>query len=156
MSRVRVRGRECGIGGTASTTPWGHLCVAGTADVGTVEKQLRDGYLQPLEDGGLTFEVVEVCHYSREEDEPWHLGVSLAVDASPERVAEVLSQTVGVLLTDRDPMVVQQYEGEPAKGWDGAIADGGDTTTVGLVKNNVVVEADQLSVGWLQECELPL
>ena len=99
--------------------------VAACADDSSVddsEAQLEEGYLVPLEAAGLSYTVDEVCHYERRTaDEPWHLQVTMTVDAVPADVAAAIEGQVGVVRRDRQPMVVQQYAGEPNRGWDGSI-----------------------------------
>ena len=125
-----------------------------TRSVSASETQLRSAYLRPLERSGLNTEVSEVCHYYRfSSHDPWHFAIRVVVGAPVDRVAKVLSATVGVIRTDRDPVVLQQYRGRPNDGWDGTLSRSGTGTTIDLLKNNLAVSADGPGVGWLPVCE---
>jgi hypothetical protein len=126
------------------------------------ERQLRSGYLEPLTEAGLAVEVLDACHYSRyspdENDAPgpedaWHFSVKIAVSESPNTVARLLRQKTGaVIVDDRTPIGVQQYRGEPNRGWNGGIAaaDGGSIVT--LVKNNIATSERSIPIGWQSIC----
>lgn len=141
----------------------GALAIVGCSDEASpqgAEAQLDEAYLEPLIDAGFAIEVTEVCHYRRETaGEPWHFQVRLHVGAEPGAVADALADSVGVIRRDHDPIIAQQYVGEPGRGWDGNLDPGtGDaegSTEIGLVKNNVEVAGDLPPVGWLQVCPTP-
>src|SRR4051794_9587216 len=60
-----------------------------------VERQLRSGFLQPLRAAGLSYEVVEACHYTRPTPElPWHFSVTIKIAAStPQVIAALRART---------------------------------------------------------------
>jgi hypothetical protein len=116
------------------------------------ERQLRSGFLQPLNDAGLTFEVLDACHYARtSQQDAWHLAVKIAVDASVPDVADTLAQHV-VVVADRDQPVVQQFRGQPGRGWNGIIEAPQGRTLVELAKNNVHTSEASIGVGWMSVC----
>ncbi len=82
------------------------------------EAQFDEAFIQPLEAAGLDYSVQEVCHYGRESpDEPLHLEIRVRVEADPDEVANALVATVDIIERDRDLMILQQYVGEPGRGW---------------------------------------
>lgn len=124
--------------------------------VSASEGQFDESYLQPLDAAGLTYSVEEVCHYSRQtSNEGWQLQVSLVVDAGLEDAADALGTEIEVILRDRKPMVLQQYEGEPNLGWNGVLESRGGSSVIGVTKNNVTVDGERPPVAWLQVCDLP-
>jgi hypothetical protein len=122
------------------------------ASVAASERQLRSGFLQPLERAGLAVEVVEACHYERQSpQEPWHLSIGIGVAAPVSEVVKVLAAHV-VVVDDRDAPVVQQFKGAPGRGWNGVIEESGSRTRVLLVKNNVHANDQSIGIGWLPVC----
>ena len=77
--------------------------------------------------------------------------MQIAVDGSIAQVADTLSHHAQVV-ADRDQPVVQQYKGQPGRGWNGVIETLHGRTVVGLVKNNVHTNEQSIGVGWLQVC----
>lgn len=123
------------------------------------ERQLREGYLEPLTEAGLAVEVLDACHYSRDDfgapapEGGWHFSVRIAVSETPDTVAQFLREETGAVILDgRTPIVVQQYRGQPNRGWNGSIAgaDGGSVVTV--VKNNIATSDQDLPIGWQSIC----
>ncbi len=124
--------------------------------VSASEAQFELAFIEPLEAAGLDYTVDEVCHYEREEsEEPWHLQISVAVDAGPGEVADALTSTIDVIQRDRSPMGLQQYEGEPGRGWNGVLEPRGEGTILGVTRNNVEVDGTRPPVGWLPVCAFP-
>jgi hypothetical protein len=125
---------------------------SGGASVAGSERQLRSGFLHPLERAGLSVDVLDACHYDRRSPrEPWHLSTTIAVAASVPQVVNVLAAQV-VVVDDRDDPRIQQFKGEPSRGWNGVIRASGSQTLVFLVKNNVHTSDDSIGVGWLPVC----
>ncbi len=117
------------------------------------EAQFEEAFLQPLVAAGLDYSVEEVCHYERQNSgAPWHLQVRVSVEADPNEVADALVATVDIIERDRDPMILQQYAGEPNRGWDGVLESETGDTALGLTKHHVDVGGDLPSVGWLPVC----
>jgi hypothetical protein len=124
--------------------------------VGVSETQFEDAFVRPLDASGLDYSVVGACHYARQDvGEPWNFQIRVVVDADPNEVADALEATVDIIERDRSPMILQQYAGEPGRGWDGTLESHGEGTVLGVVKNNVTVDGDRPSVGWLPVCEFP-
>jgi hypothetical protein len=128
--------------------------------VAASERQLREGYLEPLTEAGLAVDVLDACHYTRYSpqeklapDQGWHFSVKIAVAGSPDAVARVLrEQTGAVVLDDRSPILVQQYLGQPNRGWNGGIADADGGSIVALVKNNIATSDPSIPIGWRSIC----
>ncbi len=125
--------------------------------VSASERQLREGYLEPLTEAGLAIEVLDACHYYRFEapdpERDWHLSVKIAVSDSPDTVAQLLRQKTGaVIVDDRTPILVQQYRGQPNRGWNGTIADADGGSIVTVVKNNVATSERSIPIGWQSIC----
>ena len=125
--------------------------------VAASERQLREGYLEPLGKAGLAIEVLDTCHYYRfsapDPEKDWHFSVKIAVSASPHTVAQVLRHKTGAVITDdRTAIGVQQYRGEPNRGWNGGIADANGGTIVSLVKNNIATSERSIPIGWQSIC----
>lgn len=130
--------------------------------VATSERQLREGYLKPLTEAGLAVEVLDACHYYRSSpqesgapapEDGWHFSVKIAVADSPDAVARVFRQKTGVVVVDdRSPILLQQYRGQPSRGWNGTLedADGGSVVTV--VKNNIATSDRSIPIGWQSIC----
>jgi hypothetical protein len=121
--------------------------------VATAEHQLKSGYLDPLTRGRLATEVLEACHYGRTSPhDPWHFSVKIAVRASTYDVVKALARDVGVIRSDRNPVIVQQFKGAPQRGWNGIIEPSATGTLISVVKNNVDVSANGPGVGWMPIC----
>jgi hypothetical protein len=128
--------------------------------VGASERQLRTGFVEPLTKSGLATEVLDTCHYWRSSTQQvigpadaWHFSVKIAVSASPDAVARVLDQKTGAVITGDDSSFgIQQYRGDPQRGWNGgiAVADGG--SVVALVKNNIATSERSVPIGWQPIC----
>jgi hypothetical protein len=128
-------------------------CCSSPGTLSASETQFEDAFIQPVEAAGLHYSVEQVCHYARDRsDEPWHLQITVVVDADPNEVADALAATVDIIERDRSPMILQQFAGEPGRGWDGVLERQGESTVLGVVKDNVDVEGDRPSVGWLPVC----
>jgi hypothetical protein len=121
-------------------------------DVPSVEERLVDGFLTPLAAAGMPVTIAESCRYDLPVDQPWHLNTELRVHATQARVAEVLSAQDMVLLRDRDPMILQQFEGRPGDGWNGVLEAAGDQAVIKLTYNNADREAWAGAVGWAEAC----
>lgn len=147
--------RACGLGLLTILAATASAC-SNDATLSASEAQFDEAFIQPLEAAGLDYSVQEVCHYARENPgEAWHLQIRVDVDADPDEVANALAATVDVIERDRDPMIVQQYAGEPGRGWDGVLESDGGGTGLGVAKNNVDVGGDRPAVGWLTVCAFP-
>jgi hypothetical protein len=126
------------------------------------ERQLRAGYLEPLTEAGLAIEVLDACHYYRYSpdksgapgpEDGWHFSVKIAVSESPDTVAQSLRQKTGaVIVDDRTPILVQQYRGQPNRGWNGTIADAEGGSIVTVVKNNIATSDRSIPIGWQSIC----
>ena len=124
------------------------------------ERQLREGYLEPLIEAGLAVEVLDACHYSRDDfvapaspEADWHFSVRIAVSESPDTVAQFLREEIGaVIVDDRTPIEVQQYRGQPNRGWNGRIADADGESIVTVVKNNIATSDQDIPIGWQSIC----
>jgi hypothetical protein len=131
------------------------LAVGGCAaryDVPSVEERLVDGFLTPLAAAEMPVAVAETCRYDLSVDQPWHLYTELRVDATRARVAEVLSGQDMVLRRDHDPMILQQFEGRPGEGWNGALEAAGEKSVIKLTFNNADRESWDGAVGWAEPC----
>ena len=122
----------------------------GTSSVPASERQLREGFLEPMSRSGVGFEVLDACHYDRPTPEyAWHLAVKIAAAAPIQDVAEALQRADVVV---REERILQQFRGQPNKGWDGGIESRGDQTIISLVKNNVHTNDRSIGVAWLPIC----
>ena len=126
-------------------------CDTGT-DVHNVEVLLAEHYLDPLTEAGLNPVVNSACRYEGPVDAPWHLSISLHLDADADRVAGVLLDEGMVVKRDRDPMIVQQVPDDPGAGWNGGLRAAGAGSVLTLVFNNATSSGWAGSVGWAQEC----
>jgi hypothetical protein len=155
VTQTRRNRRSLVVGGAIVTAVAVFFVVSrspSSRSVAGSERQLRSGFLSPLRDAGLSTEVVDACHYERQAaDEPWHLAVKFAVDASLPEVVRVLDEQV-VVVADRDQPIVQQYKGQPQRGWNGIVTTSGNRTLVELVKNNVHTSDSSIGVAWLPVC----
>lgn len=115
-----------------------------------VEEVLNVGFLNPLE--GVLEHEVSGCSYPPSGNELWHFSVVISVEADVETTVAVLRPSVDVINADRDPALVQQFAGNPRKGWNGQLfkVDGG--TRIELVRNSV--RSDDVPVGWFERCDL--
>jgi hypothetical protein len=118
------------------------------------ERQIRSGFVDPLVHSGLSVEVLDACHYDRSRGAAWHLSVKLAVAASPDVVTRALRATTHVVIVHADTSSpgVQQYPGEPNRGWNGGYAVSGNRTLISLVKNNVHTSDSSIPVAWMPIC----
>ncbi len=121
------------------------------------EQQLVDGFVTPLRDAGLAVEVVSTCHYPARvypppaEPTKRTLVAHLTVDAGSERVGEVLAGESMVVSAASDGVVLQQFPGQPRRGWSGGMDPGEGPVRIDLVKNGVdVTERDDLA--WMPVC----
>jgi hypothetical protein len=124
--------------------------------VAGVEDTLVDGYLEPLEKAGITVTVENACRYAGDVALPWHLSVALRLNAPADRVAGVLKDEDVVVVTDREPMIVQQIFDNPGDGWNGSLAAKGEQSLLALVFNNVDRSGWSGTVGWSDPCPPPL
>jgi hypothetical protein len=126
----------------------------GSASSAGSERQLRSGFLEPIAAAGISTEVVEACHYLRRTPgEPWHFSVRIIVAAPQSEVVEALRAKTRVVIHDNgDQQVVQQFPGQPSRGWNGILAPSGSGTRLELVKNNVHTSDTSIGVGWLPVC----
>jgi hypothetical protein len=121
-----------------------------SSSVPASERQLRRGFLEPMSRSGIGFEVLDACHYDRPTPEyAWHLAIKIAAAASIQDVAEAL-QNADVVV--REERIVQQFRGQPNKGWDGGIERRSNQTIISLVKNNVHANDRSIGVAWLPIC----
>ena len=128
-------------------------CSSGTT-VESVDAALAGHYLEPLQSSDIDFTVDNTCHLDLPSlpDEPWHLEVRVSVDASREQVADILEAEGVVLVRDRDPMQVQQEQGDPAQGWNGGLESADEGTVLGLTFNNVTPGSFAEAGGWSEVC----
>jgi hypothetical protein len=132
------------------------LLMAGCGEpssVGDAESRLSAGYRDVLSAAGITHVVDDTCHAHRSPSEAWTLYVTVRVDASPERVAELLEDEGMVVLSDREPMLIQQTAGDPVHGWNGTLIASGAGTVLGLAHNGVTAPKAGRSIGWLEVCQ---
>jgi hypothetical protein len=57
-----------------------------------------------------------------------------------------------VIVDDRTPILVQQYRGQPNRGWNGGIADADGGSIVTVVKNNIATSDRSIPIGWQSIC----
>ncbi|MCP4306111.1 MAG: hypothetical protein GY788_14775 [bacterium] len=125
------------------------------AGVDGAERQMEEAFLAPLAMAGLDFEVVSACHLGESEVEKWQFETVITISASSTTVTNALRNTVDVIREDREPMIVQQFAGQPGQGWDGVLeTTTPDTSTLGLTRSNVAVDSDRPSVAWMPICDL--
>ncbi|HEX5614137.1 MAG TPA: hypothetical protein VFZ83_03185 [Acidimicrobiia bacterium] len=125
----------------------------GSNTVETAEGQLQNGFLQPLADAGVATEVIRACHYERvSASDPWHLSVRVDTAASVADVVAVLRAQGAVVRDDRDAPIVQQYPGQPSRGWNGVVEPSATGSVLALVKNNVATDEASVAPGWLPIC----
>jgi len=125
----------------------------GSNTVESSEGQLRNGFLQPLTDAGIATEVIRACHYDRvSASDPWHLSVRIATEASAADVVAVLGAADVVVRDDRDAPIVQQYPGQPNRGWNGVVEPSATGSVLALVKNDVATDEASIAPGWLPVC----
>jgi hypothetical protein len=102
---------------------------------------------------GMAVEAEDTCRYpAQSATQPWHLNVRLTVEAPPARVAVVLEAEGIVVRGDREPMVVQQFPGNPRDGWNGALDWEGDHSVLGLTYNNATPSRSAAAIGWAEVC----
>jgi hypothetical protein len=125
-----------------------------SASLAASEHQLRSGFLEPLGRSGISTEVLDACHYDRRSpQEAWHLSVKIATGASQTAVIEALrARTRAVVVDDRENPLIQQFPGQPNRGWDGTISTSTTGTLISLVKNNVHTNEGAIGIGWLPVC----
>jgi hypothetical protein len=128
--------------------------VSGASSAGS-ERQLRSGFLEPLADSGISIDVLQACHYLRRSpDEAWHFSVEIAAAAPPSQVADALRSKTHVVIGQDDgyQQIVQQFRGQPNRGWNGILTESGSGARLALVKNNVQTNDASIGVGWLRVC----
>lgn len=125
----------------------------GSNPVESAESQLRNGFLQPLTDAGIATEVLSACHYDRvRATDAWHLAVRIQTAATVADAVAVLQAAGVVVRDDRAAPIVQQYPGQPNRGWNGAIEANDSGSVLALVKNNVATDESSITAGWLPVC----
>ena len=116
------------------------------------EEQLLDGFVGPLAEAGLGVEVMRTCHYFPLSGPGKRtLAATITVDAEPNRVADILTAEDMVVRDDIDYVVIQQFSGQPSRGWSGGFEPDGDHASINLVKNNVEVSG-RLDLAWMPVC----
>ena len=125
-----------------------------SSSIAVSERQLRTGFLQPLARADIPVRVLDACHYARRSpQEGWHLSMKMAATASQAAVIEALRKdTDAVIVDDREPPLVQQFPGQPNRGWNGTLTSSEAGTEISLVKNNVATSEGSIGVGWLPVC----
>jgi hypothetical protein len=116
---------------------------------------LRSGFLAPLAASGISVDVLQACHYLRRSpDEAWHFSVEVAAAAPASEVADALRSKTHVVIGQDDgyQQIVQQFKGQPDRGWNGILTQSGSGARLALVKNNVHTNDRSIGVGWLRVC----
>ncbi|UQU62429.1 hypothetical protein COUCH_25765 [Couchioplanes caeruleus] len=117
-----------------------------------VETTLVDTYLTPLTRAGFHPSVESTCRFADPVDTPWHLDVKIKVAASEKQVADILAEEGVVVVSDREPMIVQQIRDEPGDGWDGVLQADGDSSALLLERSDVTHSGFSDAVGWGEVC----
>ena len=131
------------------------LLVASCSSTGgqaKAEEQLLGGFIDPLAGAGLAVEVTRTCHYlPRSGPGKRTLAATMAVDADAVRVADVLTAEDMVVEDRIDYVVIQQFRGQPSRGWSGGMEPHGDDVSIDVVKNDVDVSG-RLDLAWMPVC----
>jgi hypothetical protein len=127
----------------------------GNPDVDRAESELSEHYLEPLTGAGMRYKVQRTCNIDGvPAPGKWHLEVELRVTTTVSELATTLENAGAVVVSDRDPMIVQQNPGKPESGWNGSVRAGEHgASLLGLTYNNVEIESPQSALGWAEVCE---
>jgi hypothetical protein len=126
-------------------------CGSGS-DVHELEATFDAAYLAPLASAGMTTTVLRTCRFADPVDAPWHLLIDVRIDATEDRVADVLTRHDVVVVQGREPMIVQQIFNEPGKGWDGILEKSGDQSMLRLERSYATHSGRKDALGWAEVC----
>ncbi|MCH7788985.1 MAG: hypothetical protein IH940_06035 [Acidobacteria bacterium] len=119
-----------------------------------LESSLEAGFIDPLTDAGIGYEVLDTCQYNDNdgETEKWDFATQIYVDATPETVTKTLAATVGLIDAEVDPILVQQSADDPDIDWSGSLVPSGDGVRLELINHNANVGSTGPLVGWQEIC----
>jgi hypothetical protein len=124
-------------------------------DLDRAESELSEHYLEQLPGAGMRYTFQRTCNIDgATAPGKWHLQVELRVMTTVPQLAELFANAGAVVVSDRDPIIVQQNPGKPESGWNGSVRAGEHgASLLGLRYNNVEIESPQSALGWAEACE---